>query len=443
MMSQPGSEENVERHRVEGESDIYNPSHNRSEANLEESLREMRMHNQTFLPSPHSRRERGRKANATSNNMANVTSNIVGPDGENCSDDIKGVIILNVLGLLANDLFEAAFARRMASQLGCGWHVIYRTMWNPAFPTTRTDVCFPNALASDNSRRQNSVDRTKEVLGKIGTGGVRPSLLYKALTYNLLEPNNHRGWDGESDDRANKLYQKWIESLGEKALTIEHMEYPLQKKSVDKLVAKLLNPSSQVQVLDLRAFFIHFDWMSGWMDQIVDWLRIDPSCCTTPAPSKDAVVIHIRDFEPEDEDKNKHLEVGVYRDIMDRYHSDGADEREVIVVCQPKSAKTDLVLALVEELGAKVRTGADNTDALCLLSQTRGALILSTSSSFSEMGALLAESKNVNVQVHYPTHTLHNPAVTIKVPSWKYHLVNQTQVLDFDVAHERLKVTQA
>jgi hypothetical protein len=35
--------------------------------------------------------------------------------------------------------------------------------------------------------------------------------------------------------------------------------------------------------------------------------------------------------------------------------------------------------------------------------------------------------------------------VTLKVPGWKYHLTNEecTEILEFDVDHSRLSVTQA
>jgi hypothetical protein len=49
------------------------------------------------------------------------------------------------------------------------------------------------------------------------------------------------------------------------------------------------------------------------------------------------------------------------------------------------------------------------------------------------------------VEVHYPTHTLEYPMVTLKVPGWKYHLTNNETngIADFDVDHSWLEVTQA
>ena len=80
--------------------------------------------------------------------------------------------------------------------------------------------------------------------------------------------------------------------------------------------------------------------------------------------------------------------MGVYRDIINRY-SNSTNGREVVVVCQPKSAETDFVQALVKEFGTVVRTGTDNIDAFCILSGAQGLFIPSTSSSFFSDGCII------------------------------------------------------
>lgn len=181
------------------------------------------------------------------------------------------------------------------------------------------------------------------------------------------------------------------------------------------------------------------------------WLKINQNkkCCPSPPPERNTIVIHIRDFNPEDDDKNKNLQVGVFRDIIHKYYDDKSND--VWVVCQPKSVKSEIVQDLVEEFDAKVHTGTDNIDAFCILARAR-IHIPTTSSSFSEMAALLAESNvkerygnDTQVEVHYPTHTLEYPMVTLKVPNWKYHLTDEecTGIKEFDVDQARLLVTQA
>ena len=50
-----------------------------------------------------------------------------------CSDDAYGMILVDFHGRLGNNLFEVAFAKRIAEQLGCKWQVIYRGGWAPTF----------------------------------------------------------------------------------------------------------------------------------------------------------------------------------------------------------------------------------------------------------------------------------------------------------------------
>lgn len=131
--------------------------------------------------------------------------------------------------------------------------------------------------------------------------------------------------------------------------------------------------------------------------------------------------------------------MGVYRDIIERYWDDDVSNRKVLVVCQPKSINTELVQDLVKGFGAIVQTGEDDIDAFCILSSAKSLFIASTSSTFSQMAALLAAQKNERVQVHYPTHTLDNPPATLYVTSWKYHLTNAQHngVAEFDVDIQR------
>ncbi|KAK1738447.1 hypothetical protein QTG54_011116 [Skeletonema marinoi] len=354
-----------------------------------------------------------------------------------------GVIIVNLLGLLANNLFEVAFAKMLASQLGCSWHVVYRSSWNTAFPTPQTDRCFPNALAKNNNR---SGDKT-QLLKLIQQIGVNQDVhrIFDAVTFNdlELEDSEHNNIFSDQSD-ANDVKVEWIKTFGQKALVIDHEEYHNEREEViePSNVLSILNDKPKVRVLDLNAFFINYRWMDGRMDNISQWLHIDPSCCTTPPPGNDAIVIHIRDFLPDDEDKNKNLQVGVYRDIIQQYSQ--SDQPKVIVVCQPRSVESDIVKSLVQEFNAVVQTGSDNIDAFCVLSNAH-FIIPTTSSTYSQLAALLAQQKNDNVQVHYPTHTLDRPGVTLNVPTWKYHLTTSgnDRIEEFEVSHERLDIFHA
>jgi hypothetical protein len=170
-----------------------------------------------------------------------------------------------------------------------------------------------------------------------------------------------------------------------------------------------------------------------------EWFTINKSCCQTPTPPDEAVVIHIRDFDPEDNGMNKGLKWGVYVHILKEYR---LLEKPVWIVCQPKSVDTTLVQDLLSHIpNAEVHTGENAFDAYCIMQRAK-ILIPTTSSSFSQIAALLGSPDKI---VHYPTHTLDHPAVTLSVPDWKYHLVGESlnEIEEFDVDHERLKVGMA
>ena len=48
-------------------------------------------------------------------------------------------------------------------------------------------------------------------------------------------------------------------------------------------------------MLDLEAFFIHYDWIRPWRDKLRKTFAMNPVCCRWRPPA-DAVVIHLRDF---------------------------------------------------------------------------------------------------------------------------------------------------
>eukprot|EP00804_Cyclotella_cryptica_P014251 CCRYP_005665-RA/>CCRYP_005665-RA protein AED:0.17 eAED:0.17 QI:292/1/1/1/0.83/0.71/7/853/877 len=436
MMS--SAREDAKQRRVDAnENDVFSDAHMSSELQLMKKLNELR---------------EGRMSHNVSS--LEIRGGPYERVSENTTLNREGLIIVNMLGLLANDLFEAAFAARLSEQLG--WRVVYRTMWNAAFPTVKTDLCFPNIARKHIASADKYSDKDPLWNFLLDYGGDRESFelreLYDALTYNDLEEFSNLI---TTQDEANEIQMAWIDGLGEKVKRIAHLQYPLQDYNVDTLVEDLKSPHSEVRVLQLEAFFIHFDWMKEWMgpQHIPHWLQIlqNRTCCPTPPPKRDTIVIHIRDFDPEDDDKNKHLQVGVFLDIINKYYKTKDSGREIWVVCQPKSIKSDIVQDLVKKLGAKVHTGADNIDAFCILSRAR-IHIPTTSSSFSQLAALLAEERirekygNFSqVEVHYPTHTLEYPMVTLKVPGWKYHLTNNETdgIAEFDVDHSRLQVAQA
>ena len=251
--------------RVDSRKEVFSANHSRSEFELLKRLNAMRQ---------------GESNSSSSKELSTLAAT---------SNATSGLIVVNVLGLLANDLvsssdillrisllnddddtshfffpfpfihamqFEAAFAARMKEQLG--WRVVYRTMWNPAWPTAKTDKCFPNVKREAITR---GVYEENNPIGNFlkehGGGRINQDIqeLYEALTYVDMEQQDD-GFIVNDQTTANDVYLEWIEGLGDQAKSIKHMEYPLQEYHVDKLVEELRNPHSPVRVLDLQAFFI-------------------------------------------------------------------------------------------------------------------------------------------------------------------------------------------
>jgi hypothetical protein len=156
----------------------------------------------------------------------------------------------------------------------------------------------------------------------------------------------------------------------------------------------------------------------------------DALCCLQQPP-EDAIVIHIGDFFVEDD---KVLTSGVYMHIIEKYN---LTNRPVWIVCQPRTVDSTLVknlTALIPTLA--VHTGVDEYHAFCILRRAK-ILIASMSITFSQMVGLLADPDAV---LHYPTHTLNKPMVTLKVPTWKYHLGDESmdKIKKFDIDQQDL-----
>lgn len=337
----------------------------------------------------------------------------------------EGVIIVNVLGLLANDMFEIAFANRLSEEL-C-WPILYRPYWNAEIPSKRSYECFPKAGLPRN-HKQLSI-----------SSSLQQSIQLNASTWErwALDP-------GEDAEAENEEYEKWLKKLKSQddsiAQQLPHLEFDFTGNRVERLVDDIRLPSSHVQVVSMQAFFIHYDWMKEWMPRIRQWLTISPDCCKHNPPSN-AVVMHVRDFDVEDGGYNG-LKPSVYVDILQHYRY---SNRSLWIVCQPKSAGSPFVQEIIKSVKRKVTivTGIDQYDAFCTLTRAK-TLILSYVSSYSQMAALLNKHGD-EVKVHYPLTTLDEPEVTLAVPGWKYHLVKESLdgIDQWDVGYDKIKTKMA
>lgn len=334
----------------------------------------------------------------------------------------EGVIIVNVVGRLANDLFEVAFANRLSQELCGKWHVLYRPFWGAELPNARGTACFPKAHLPLNHKLLNI-----------------PSSLQAAIHLNASTWKRWALEPGQDAASVNDEYHAWISSLNHSAIHLKHMKFDFRGNGVEALI-ETIHSSPQVQVISLQAFFIHYDWMKSWMPRIREWLEPSSSCCHHEPPDN-AVVIHVRDFDPNDGGYNG-LQPSAYIEILQHYNF---VNQPLWIVCQPFSVDSHFVQALVASAQntTTIVTGVDQYDAFCTLTRAK-TLVLSYVSSFSQMAALLSIHGD-NVDVHYPLTTLDGPKVTLAVPSWRYHLVNATKdgIQEWNVGFERIQTVLA
>lgn len=324
----------------------------------------------------------------------------------------EGVIVSNTLGRLANNLFEVGFANRMAADL-C-WTVLYRPFWQGEIPNPRAAECFPRARLPMDHRL----------------------LTISQPLQDKLQLNATFWWD--VTDRENEPYLRWLAKLEDEGLA---MKVGVNEASFftgdgpNMIVEQIRNETSLVRVLSLEAFFIHGDWMRDWKDKIREWFAMNELCCHAQPP-EDAVVIHVRDFEPNDH-TNQGFKPPVYWHILEHYN---LTERPLWIVCQPSTVDSAFVKELIAASPSKnatIVTGSDQYDAFCTLTRAK-TLLLTSASTFSQMAGFLTSPA---AEVHYPLKHKDLPPVTLEVPGWKYHRVDANsldRVIEFQVPTESI-----
>ena len=336
----------------------------------------------------------------------------------------EGVVVLNALGRLGNNVLQFAYGKLVSTQL-C-WPLIYRAMWQgPLAQDSKKSKglkCFPNAKLGD---------------GNFNNSNLSPSLLDK-LDLTETKWSHYR--------KSNQEYEGYLKSLKSKGLilrinhekpnAVRHSETTNPGTSL-----RLEIEATGVQLLSLQAFFLTSWWMLPEATYIREWFTIDDSCCNLTPPD-DAVVIHIRDFGTEKKRlAAQDMNVSVYVQIMEEYNY---TDRTLWIVCEPRTKESEQVKSLLSWHASlsslsevRVVTGDDAYDAMCILSRSK-TLILSSESTFSQFGAFLA---GPSAQVHYNLRTLNSPRQVLWIPSWKYHLVagnSNDEVKQYDVPHDQI-----
>ncbi|KAG7344757.1 hypothetical protein IV203_032288 [Nitzschia inconspicua] len=380
------------------------------------------------------------------------SSTTTAPDFQ-CPPNSGGLIVLNLLGRLGNNFFEIGFANILAREL-C-WEVIYRPMWANFFLNDpKATQCFPNALLPT-PHKPNEEWKTSLRIQDSSLS------FWKQLTYTESEHYNEQvlEWvgnltstnkNGTSTSNVLELAHTKVNiHANQMSELIHQVGYPQDSNNSNNLEGETsatptfagtaipitTNPK---RLLFLSAFFIQYDWLAPYLEDMRYWFAFNSSCCRTSPPPDKTVVIHVRNHEH----GMGNYQLSVYKDILKQF---GYDQTyNIWIICQPEYKEDKLMKDFVTEYGndrVRIETGVDEVDAVCIMKHAP-VLIVSSGSTFSMMAALLAEPSLGQV-VHYPVERLEYPEVTIKVPTWKYHLVDHpsnAKVLEFDFDQDLMHV---
>lgn len=335
----------------------------------------------------------------------------------------KGIIVVSLLGRMGNNLFQVAVANRLAEQL-C-WSVVYRPSWQgPLAHDARTRTCFPGAFAhasgaTDYHRVPVSVRDALNITAEQWDffQKTRSNAQFDVMRIRVRD-SQPDGWWYEIDDTTTRGMHQGL--------------------FLDNLVASIQNDTLPTRVIHLRGFFINYQYVQGWLPRIKDWSSVDTTCCQTKPTPSSTIVLHWRDFN--DADGKQYMNsntdwVQVYMDILRQ--RGWWKRRPLWILTQPSSVNTPDVQRLANLSNAVIHTGVDVPDAMCILQQA-STILMSYSSTFSQGPVLLGDS--TGKEVHYPLLTLRRPAVTVPVPTWQYHLANDTGIARFNVPFEQIRL---
>ena len=338
----------------------------------------------------------------------NITS---GPTWNNTYPNVpsKGLIVIEIMGRLGNNLFQIGFARILAKRLG-GWEISVLHNHDSVFDQGNKSVqCFPHALPDAPKVEPDLA--TYLNFGEYTARDLRGQFYEKIQTYWQLRA---RVW-------------RWVARQKNTTWFCHQHACNFTEPALSETVHDLLRPDSPTRLLHLSTYFLHYDWIQDYEQDLKDMFAINPTCCQTTVPAE-AIILHFRNSELYSFRHN--LTPDMVLTILKHYNY---TDRPLWIVCEPDSI--GIVQPLADSLNATVQFGVDGLDAICMLLQATD-LILSEGSTFSEIGALLGNASHV----HCPVHTLDFPDCLVN-PNWHYHWVDETKgrVIEMDVNPLRIQ----
>jgi hypothetical protein len=100
--------------------------------------------------------------------------------------------------------------------------------------------------------------------------------------------------------------------------------------------------SKTTRLIHLSTYFIHYDWIKNYQQDLREIFTIDRTCCQTIVPAE-VVLMHFRNSE--DDDFRHNLTPDMVLSIWDHYNY---TDRPLWIVCEPDSRET--VQSLVNSL---------------------------------------------------------------------------------------------
>lgn len=321
----------------------------------------------------------------------------------------KGLVVVELLGRMANNLFQVAFARILAKRLG-GWHVAVIPDAYSALVVTKNAKCFPHALPRGPLTLSPDLEEYLNI-----TETQRQDLVLRGT------PRRGRYAVGR------RRVQAWAEEQNHTWFCHE-FQCRYSEPALSQIIHEFQHNSSMTRLVHLRNFFVHYDWINGSVQEMKDMFAMDPRCCQSMVPP-DAVVVHFRNIEAKFLRHN--LTPSMLSSILKEYNY---THRPIWIVCEPETEKA--VKGFVETLNVTIHFGNDGEDAFCMLLQAK-TLIASQSSTFSQMAGLLGNA----TEVHYPLHQLDFPNSTIVNPNWLYHWIDEAddKIIEFNVNPSRIQ----
>jgi hypothetical protein len=331
----------------------------------------------------------------------------------------QGVVIVSMLDNLEYNLLQIGLGRQLADEL-C-WEFHLRPHWKVEFGSMERG-CFAKVWNS-----QTNLNGTFHNMKQ----DIRSALTYEPNPWNYMSPE----WSN-----ANILIQNWAKTLSDKSeiWNCVHPDCTISSSSIANTLQEIRKQQSVTNAIFLEAFFVQYEWVYHWRPSLRQWLTIEPSCCSLAPPTENTVVIHVysNDSLKARDKRIAYLDIHAaeYRRWLEKYQF---NDRPLWIVCDVESKQSSTVRTLLQYYPqAKVVNPENRVDTVCVLSQSK-ILLVTNNDMLSSVAASMTHPSST---VHYFTHPVGKfTLTTLALPDWKYHVVENDIITNWDVPHSKFQ----